>query len=103
MRRIRMDAESGEKKSQQTVSRRKTYDIDFYVRNNASAPAVGIVHSRKTEVGAVCCNFSLRLRLSLQKEIFFPIPRNRRLYVRIRSVRSYELHDIFLSPVVVFL
>ena len=32
---------------------------------------------------------------SLQKEIFFPIPRNRRRYVRIRSVRSYELHDIF--------
>lgn len=48
----------------------ETYDIDFYARNNASAPAVEIVHSRKTEVGVVCCNFSLRLRLSAKGDIF---------------------------------
>lgn len=28
--------------------RTETYDIGFYARNNASAPAVGVVHSRKT-------------------------------------------------------
>lgn len=37
----------------------------------------------------------LRRPLSLREVVFFPIPRNRRRYVRSRSVRSYELRDIF--------
>lgn len=84
--------------------RTETYDIGFYARNNA--PAVGVVHSRKTKVGTMCFKFSLRLAslsLSLRETIFFPIPRNRRRYVGIRSVRFYESCTIFfLLPVVIF-
>jgi len=73
----------------------ETYDIDFYARNNASAPAVEIVDIAEKRRLGLCVATSLCDCVFLQKEIFFPIPRNRRRYVRIRSVRFYELHDIF--------
>lgn len=51
----------------------------------------------------LCVSSSLCDCVSLRETIFFPIPRNRRRYVGIRSVRSYrELHDIFILLSVIF-
>ena len=100
MRGIRMDAESGEKEepADRFASKRTTLTFMRAIMR-ARTGCRRSVRSRKTEVGgAVCCSFPLRDCVSLYKRRdFSPIPRNRRRYVRIRSVPySYELHDIFL-------